>query len=188
MADQQAVGDGLDLLMNDHRGLEHLHQRLRSAGEDAERASLAREIVRELSVHATVEEQHLYPLVRETLDDGDALADHALEEHQTIKERLLELDRTDADDAALIQRVDDVMAAVAHHVQEEERVLFARLRSVLDGQRLRELGDQMEKAKTGAPTRPHPHAPNTPPGNLIAGPAAALVDRARDAIDGATGR
>ncbi|MHB1585046.1 MAG: NAD-dependent epimerase/dehydratase family protein [Acidimicrobiales bacterium] len=29
---------------------------------------------------------------------------------------------------------------------------------------------------------PHPHAPDTPPGNLLVGPAAALIDRVRDAF------
>jgi hemerythrin superfamily protein len=181
--EQQAMGDGLDLLMDDHRALEQLHQELRSTGDVRDRTRVARDVVRELSVHATVEEQHLYPMVREVLDDGDELADHALDEHQEIKELLLEVDRADADDPALVSRVDELMTAVGHHVQEEEGELFARLRRAVDGQRLRELGDQMEKAKGAAPTRPHPRAPNTPPGNLLAGPAAALVDKARDAAE-----
>lgn len=32
-----------------------------------------------------------------------------------------------------------------------------------------------------APTHPHPSAPDTPPGNLVAGPVGALFDRIRDA-------
>jgi hypothetical protein len=37
-------------------------------------------------------------------------------------------------------------------------------------------------AKKFAPTRPHPQAPNTPPGNVIAGAAAAVTDKARDML------
>jgi hypothetical protein len=35
-----------------------------------------------------------------------------------------------------------------------------------------------------APTHPHPHAPSTPPGNVVAGAAASIVDKARDALRG----
>jgi hypothetical protein len=33
-----------------------------------------------------------------------------------------------------------------------------------------------------APTHPHPNAPDTPPGNMVLGPVAALADRFRDAM------
>jgi hypothetical protein len=43
-----------------------------------------------------------------------------------------------------------------------------------------QLGEKMVKAKAMAPTHPHPHAPNTPPGNIMAGPMAAMADKVRD--------
>lgn len=48
--------------------------------------------------------------------------------------------------------------------------------------RLVELGDQVQKAKRMAPTRPHPSAPDTPPLNKVVGPGAGLVDRTRDRL------
>jgi len=57
---------------------------------------------------------------------------------------------------------------------------------------LEELGERMEKAKKLAPTRPHPRAPDQPPGNLVAGTVAAVMDRAkdvvRDSVDRLSGR
>jgi hypothetical protein len=47
---------------------------------------------------------------------------------------------------------------------------------------LDELGKRMEKAKKLAPTRPHPRAPDQPPGILAAGMVAAVMDRARDMV------
>jgi hypothetical protein len=44
----------------------------------------------------------------------------------------------------------------------------------------------MAAAKSTAPTRPHPHAPAAPPGNLLAGPVAAVVDRVRDVVSDRT--
>jgi len=43
-----------------------------------------------------------------------------------------------------------------------------------------ELGEKMAEAKAMAPTHPHPNAPNTPPGNIVAGPLAAIADKVRD--------
>lgn len=33
-----------------------------------------------------------------------------------------------------------------------------------------------------APTRPHPSTPNSPAANMLVGPFAAVIDRARDAV------
>src|SRR5947209_7357066 len=48
-----------------------------------------------------------------------------------------------------------------------------------------ELAQAMEKAKKVAPTHPHPRAPDTPPGNLVAGAAAGAIDKAQDTGKGA---
>jgi hypothetical protein len=39
----------------------------------------------------------------------------------------------------------------------------------------------MANLKKTAPTHPHPRSPDEPPGNIIAGAGAALMDRALDA-------
>lgn len=77
-------------------------QRLRAA---AVRATLAlgiasalKDIVRELSIHVAVEEQALYPAMRPSLPNGDEKVDHAIDEHQQVKEILVELDGADPED------------------------------------------------------------------------------------------
>jgi hypothetical protein len=45
---------------------------------------------------------------------------------------------------------------------------------------LNELGARLAQGKKVAPTRPHPRSPDTPPGNMLAGAAAGVIDRARD--------
>jgi hypothetical protein len=63
----------------------------------------------------------------------------------------------------------------------EENEMFPRVRDALDIAKLNELGTRLERAKKTAPTRPHPRAPQEPPGNVVVGMAAGVVDRARDA-------
>ncbi|HUR08087.1 MAG TPA: hypothetical protein VM347_36465 [Nonomuraea sp.] len=43
---------------------------------------------------------------------------------------------------------------------------------------------KVQAIKKIAPTRPHPSAPDTPPGNKLLGPATGLIDRLRDALSG----
>ena len=62
--------------------------------------------------------------------------------------------------------------------------MFPKFWEVISATKLEEIGSKLAKAKERAPTRPHPHAPSTPPGNKIAGAVAGPMDRARDKMDG----
>ena len=42
------------------------------------------------------------------------------------------------------------------------------------------IGDVMNEAKRAAPTHPHPMAPDTPPGNVVAGALAKILDSGKD--------
>lgn len=86
------------------------------------------------------------------------------------------------DDPGLSENFEKLKGEVRHHVEEEENELFPQLRSTLGEHRLMEVGQQLAEAKRRAPTRPHPHAPDTPPASVAAGPVAAVVDKARDAV------
>lgn len=171
--------DAITLLINDHRRAEALFGQAELSTQEDRRYEVIQDIVRELSVHAVIEEQVFYPALRK-VPGGEELADHALEEHQEVKEILAELDgKTPPNVDELLSRL---ISSVREHVREEETDVFAKIQEGVSPEQLREMGEAMEAAKTGAPTHPHPHAPNTPPGNVIAGAAAGLVDKARDAL------
>ena len=89
-------------------------------------------------------------------------------------------DSPNARDALLRQ----LMADVRHHVDEEEGELFPKLREAVGPEGLQDLGEKLAAAKKMAPTHPHPNAPNTPPGNIVGGAGAAVVDKVRDALHG----
>jgi hypothetical protein len=67
-------------------------------------------------------------------------------------------------------------------VQEEENELFPEMRAAVSEDQLRAMGAEIAAAKKMAPTHPHPNAPSTPPGNIVAGAAAAVMDKVRDAV------
>jgi hemerythrin superfamily protein len=175
--------DVTTLLTEDHREVDAIFQRLEQrTSTGAERAADISTVLRELSVHATAEEMVLYPHIRRHLIDGDALVDRALDEHHAAKELLAALDGHDSDDPVVEQALRELITTIRQHVAEEEGVLFAALRAHASEAELEALGRKLELAKKAAPTRPHPNAPNTPPGNLIVGLPTAVLDRLRDAL------
>ena len=175
--------DAVALLIQDHREVRDLFRRYRKLGAGARKSKgmIVRQIVRELSVHAAVEEELLYPTVRDEVRGGDRLANEGIDEHRTAKELLLTLDRMDPDDGDFDATMRELMRDVEHHIREEEGEMFPRLRKAMDRETLEGLADMMRAAKKTAPTRPHPHAPSRPPANVVAGLAAGVIDRARDA-------
>ena len=172
--------NAVQLLRQDHREVEQLFSQIEAAG-GAGPDEAVQEVVRELSVHAVIEEQVLYPAIRE-VPGGDELADHAIDEHQAAKELLAQIDGSDGDAGERRSLLARLMMEVRSHVEEEEAELFPKLQAAFGPERQQELGTAMAEAKRMAPTRPHPNAPSTPPGNVVAGAAAAVVDKARDAL------
>ncbi|HEX2117841.1 MAG TPA: hemerythrin domain-containing protein [Acidimicrobiales bacterium] len=181
MSDTTMEQDAIELLTTDHAEVEQMFRQVESMPESDSRNQLVADIVRELSVHAAIEEQILYPAMRKALPDGDTLVHEAIEEHQQVKEVLSAIERAGSPserDPLLVQ----LMGNVRHHVDEEETELFPKLRASIGQEELRTMGAELAKAKKMAPTHPHPNAPNTPPGNVVGGAAAALIDKARDAL------
>lgn len=179
-----AERDAIEMLITDHRTVDSLFDRYErlGAGHNEGKRQLVDEMIGELSVHAAIEEQQLYPFLRDEVPGGEELADRGIEDHQAAKEALAALEGMDADspdfDATVAQLITDVRA----HIREEEAGFFPRLRQVATGEQLRELGADLDRARSVAPTRPHPRAPSTPPGNVVAGPLAGAADRVRDAV------
>lgn len=184
MSDTTDRIDGIQLLVNDHRTVDALFDQFEQTGPEdhATRRALVDDMIHELSIHAAIEELFLYPFIRDEVDGGDGLADEGIEEHQEAKEILADLEDRQPDDPEFDARVNELIADVRHHVEEEETEFFPALREAATPEQLADLGDRLSKAKATAPTRPHPGAPNTPPGNIAAGPVAGAVDRVKDAV------
>jgi hemerythrin superfamily protein len=149
---------------------------------------LVASIVTDLVKHAEMEEQVFYPAVRDELDGLDDEIDEDLEEHHAAELLLDELDgATSTELPRFDAKVTVLKELVLHHMEEEETDLLSKVREGLDERRRRELGGAMVQVWRIAPTRPHPKAPDTPPGNIVAGVQGAATDVAVDTARAATG-
>ena len=165
----------ITLLTNDHRTVEALLERYRSATNEAKRPLLD-EITRELTKHMDAEESVLYPLLRTSIPRGEELMAEAVEEHKKAKGLLAELQSTEAGSFDMDSRVATLRGAIQHHVREEEKSLEDAL--------LEELGDQIEDAKRAAPEMPPGSAEKDSPGVSMGGVATAATDRLKNAVTG----
>jgi len=176
--------DAVDLIIADHRVVDRLFDRYEAMDgtEPPEvKRELVREFTRELSIHASIEEQLFYPTVRDELPQGDDLVEESLDEHQGVKELLAAIEDTDPQDPKFDERVTMLIREVRHHVQEEETEILPGLRARLSEDVLRDLGRRLADAKASAPTHPHPNAPDE--GGVvktIGDRAMGMVDRVRD--------
>jgi len=180
-----AAMNAITLLKNDHKTVEDLFKRFEKLGPRAVKSKqdVVERIVRELSIHAAIEEMAFYPAVRETAEKGDVddMILESLEEHHIVKWVLSELDGMSASHERFDAKVTVLMENVRHHVEEEEKELFPKVSKMFSRAMLDELGDAMTRLKKTVPTHPHPRSPDEPPGNLIAGAGAAIMDKALDA-------
>lgn len=173
--------DLIEIVEAEHRHVERLFERFERAvrSENAgQQLELARDIRHELSAHAAVEEQVLYPALQRAGVSEERL--DALEEHHAVKVALSELQAMRPGDERFAAKMHVVEKGTRLHVQEEESTLLPRLREALPAEALQTLGLEFAALRRSAPTRPHPASPDSPPANYFTNAAAALLDRLLD--------
>ncbi|WP_030606643.1 hemerythrin domain-containing protein [Streptomyces sclerotialus] len=172
--------DVVALLMGQHGEIRNLFDEVEQTTGDARRDAFRR-LVRLLAVHETAEEEVVHPYVKSAVDGGADIVADRLAEENAAKEALSELDGMDPEDSAFLPRLLELRTAVTEHARAEERYEFAQLRRLNDAGRLAAMAKAVKAAEATAPTHPHPGT-ETAAKNLVAGPVAAVMDRARDAI------
>ena len=183
MADQQR--DVIEILTQDHREVERMFAELEGltdSDSSVRRQDLVDQVTIELVKHSVAEEAEVYPAVRRKVSDAEA--QRALGEHAEAEETMKRLENLRAGDSQFDTELATLMQQIRDHVAEEEGRMFADMRRIFSPEELVELGAKVEAVKKLAPTRPHPSAPDTPPGDKILGPVTGLLDRMRDAVTG----
>jgi hemerythrin-like domain-containing protein len=181
--------DALMFLRQDHKSVLGMLEVLDEApsGSGAEISGLATMVTNLViaeSQHEAIEEQYFWPAVRRALEDGDALADVAIQQEQDGKRLLQRLADGKPGEAEFHEALQQFVKAGREHISYEQDVVWPRFEAAMSREHLDKLGEQLERAKKIAPTRPHP---NTPPNSTVlrtVGVGAALVDRVVDAFTG----
>lgn len=140
--------DAITLLTDDHKKVQKMfndYAKLAEKGSDDDKDELARTICAELTVHAQIEEEILYPAAGEVLDEIE-LIEEAEVEHASAKELIAQIESMQVDEELFDAKVTVLGEYVNHHIKEEQDEMFPKLKkSDLD---LDVLGVELQERKT----------------------------------------
>ncbi len=141
-----APRDAIALLKQDHRTVSGLFDEFEKADEE-EQSTIAQRVCQLLTVHATIEEEILYPAAKEAFEDEESedMVNEAEVEHGSAKELIAKIEGMSSDDEHFKATVKVLSEYIKHHVKEEENELFPELKKTeLD---LKELGGRLADRK-----------------------------------------
>ena len=140
---QNQPKDAIELLVNDHREVSAMFKQYEELGDRAKvsKKKLADQICNSLTLHATIEEEIFYPAVREAIKDAEDMVDEAVVEHASAKDLIAQIQDMDPDDELYDAKVKVLGEQIEHHVEEEEKEMFPKVRK--SGLDLAALGTEM---------------------------------------------
>ncbi|MFE0578499.1 hemerythrin domain-containing protein [Streptomyces sp. NPDC058874] len=139
MADEGKDQDVVAVILKDHRTMEELLRRMRSV--EADRAAARAQFSALLVAHGEAEEARVYGALKRFRDIDDDEVEHGEEEHAEGNEallRLLEVD--DVGSGQWDERLEELVKAVTHHLDEEERTILNGARENVPDERRAQLG------------------------------------------------
>ena len=148
--------DAIVLLKDDHREIRKTFRAFEKAGDNAyaTKGRLVDKMIELLTVHTYLENEVMYPRVRDLLPDLEDDILESYEEHHVADVLVLELSTMTPDDERFTAKTTVLMENVEHHMEEEEQEWFPQVREGLGRTQLQELGAEMIRARGHAPRRP----------------------------------
>lgn len=148
--------DAIVMLKNDHKEIRKAFRDFEKAGEKAyaTKGKLVDRIIEVLTVHTYIENEVMYPRVRELLPEVEDDVLESYEEHHVADVLVIELSMMKPTDERFTAKTTVLIENVDHHIDEEEKEWFPKVREGLGRKALQELGADMAEAKKKAPKRP----------------------------------
>jgi hemerythrin-like domain-containing protein len=147
----EAMPHAIEMLLEDHHKVKNLFEEFKHAEEKKAKEQIVENTLRELEVHAALEEEIFYPAAEKQVDEKESI-DEAREEHHVVKLLIGELRKMTAGEERYDAKYTVLAESVKHHIEEEESELFPKLEGKLD---VEELGAEMETRKQELQQQPH---------------------------------
>lgn len=153
--------DAIVMLKNDHKDIRKAFTDFEKAGENAHatKGRIVDRIIELLTVHTYLENEVMYPRVRELLPELEDDVLESYEEHHVADVLVMELAGMKPDAERFTAKATVLIENVRHHIEEEETEWFPQVREGLSRKVLQEIGAEMENKRAKAPRKPsHPSA------------------------------
>jgi hypothetical protein len=120
--------NAINVLKKDHDKVKHLFEEFEDAETRGEKRKIAAQIIMELKIHATIEEEIFYPAVRREI--GKDIMNEADEEHHVAKVLVAELDAMDGSEDHYDAKMHVLAENIRHHIREEEGEMMPEVREL----------------------------------------------------------
>jgi hemerythrin superfamily protein len=148
--------DAIVILKEDHKKMRKLFTQFQNAGEHAtaRKGDIVKDIIEALTIHTYIENEVMYPQVRNLLPDLEDDVLESYEEHHVADVLCAELHAMKPDDERFDAKTTVLIENVTHHVDEEEQDWFPKVREGLSRKQLQEIGARMIELREKAPRTP----------------------------------
>ena len=147
--------DAIVMLKDDHKEIRARFREFeKSTTTKARKGTLVEQMIELLTVHTYIENEVMYPRVRELLPELEDDVLESYEEHHVADVLVMELVPMSPGDERFEAKTTVLIESVRHHMDEEESDWFPKVREGLSRTQLREIGAEMAQARERAPRRP----------------------------------
>jgi hemerythrin-like domain-containing protein len=146
MPRKSSKSDVLALLKADHDKVRKMFKEFEKleADDSEEKAQLVKQTCAELKVHTQIENEIVYPAIRQAIEDDDMM-DEALVEHEAAEELISQLEELQPGDELFEAKFTVLGEYVNHHIAEEQKKMFTKAKKAdID---LVSLGEQVAERK-----------------------------------------
>jgi hemerythrin superfamily protein len=151
MAKTRKEPDAIDLLKQDHRRVESLFKEFEKLHESDEHEAadvIVETVCGELQIHDKLETEIFYPAVHQQAneEEEEELLDEAEVEHTTVRDLIQKIADMGPGAEKRHAHFTVLMEYVKHHVKEEEKEMFPKVKKL--GIDLKELATRMQERKS----------------------------------------
>jgi hemerythrin superfamily protein len=141
--------DAVEILLNDHKVIKDLLNKLTEASDDEERQAAMEQLKGVLTIHNATEENLVYPALNKVAD-SKVESDHLYHETAEADVLFFELDTLlkAGDDETFDEKAEKFQEAVLHHIEEEEQKALPRLQENADPAQSEQLADSVREFRS----------------------------------------
>jgi hypothetical protein len=114
-----------------------------SDGAVKTREKLFTELKAELELYASLEEQHLFPILRRNAETKELVAD-AIKDNKELRAKLVELEAVPKNDATFPERLKELQKTFRQHARDEKRELLPAVQRALSEEQVQGVAEKIE--------------------------------------------
>lgn len=133
------------MMQNGPAKVAELFSRLTDTSDGAvkTRERLFAELKTELMLHISLEEQHLFPILRKNPETKDLVAE-AIRDNKELRAKLAELEAMPKNDQVFSEKISELQKTFRQHARDEKKELLPAVQRALSDEQVQDVAEKME--------------------------------------------